>query len=189
MRLRAAVGSDRCWSGRSVTGCGAAVSPAAGPVPARIGARTTSPGRGPTGRGIGFRTDSGPLGPSSLGTAAPADDAAAVPLPTGAPLITVTQGTNSWIASWTTQPSRSPSTRTARPSAAEDLGTVAEPLPELTIGRLDSCAWHRGGGRDPATWPAPISAMPGVTDQGTTSVTVHDRRGRRGGRRLCARRR
>lgn len=105
-------------------------------------------------------------------TAVPADDQAP-PTPTGSPLITITQGTNAWIASYLTQPYDIAIYPNGTAIRTEALGTLSEPLPELTIGRLDACLLHAAVGEFAALEAADLGDA-GVTDQGTTTVTVHD---------------
>lgn len=96
-----------------------------------------------------------------------------VPTPTDAPLITVTQGTNAWIASDLTQPYAIAVYPDGTAIRAEDPGTADEPLPELTIGRIDPCRLGAAAAEF-AELAAADLGDPQVTDQGTTTVTVHD---------------
>ncbi len=95
-----------------------------------------------------------------------------VATPTGKPMITVTQGTNSWVASGLTQPFAVAVYPDGAAIRTEDQGILSEPLPEMTIGRLDECQLHEA--------VAEIERLAGVdlgdasvTDQGTTTITLH----------------
>jgi|GEM_PF-4124995 len=99
-----------------------------------------------------------------------------VPTPSGAPVITVTQGTNVWIASERTQPYAVAVYPDGTAIRTEDVGSSADPLAILTIGRIDPCAL--------ATDTAEIVALaagdvgePPMTDQGTTTVTLRQAAG------------
>ena len=88
-------------------------------------------------------------------------------------MITITQGTNSWIASDLTQPYAIAVYPDGTAIRAEDQGILSEPLPEMTIGRLDECRLR--------TAVAEIQRLAGadlgeatVTDQGTTTITLHE---------------
>jgi len=158
--------------GAAVTGCGTTVVAGTG-GPGGSGGITS--GSGPTGPVIEIPDCSGSLGSGSLGTAVPADDA--VPSsPVGSPLITVTQGTNAWIASPYTQPYDIVVYPDGTAIRTEEPGTMADPLPELTIGRLDSCLVTRAVAEFGVLAQTDLGD-PAVTDQGITSVTVHDAAG------------
>jgi hypothetical protein len=95
-----------------------------------------------------------------------------VATPTGKPMITVTQGTNSWVASGLTQPFAVAVYPDGTAIRTEDQGILSEPLPEMTIGRLDQCRLQEA--------VAEIERLAGVdlgeasvTDQGTTTITLH----------------
>jgi hypothetical protein len=113
------------------------------------------------------------LPPSSCPPSALTPGETPVPTPTGTPLITVTQGTNSWIASDLTQPYAIAVYPDGTAIRAGDQGILSEPLPEMTIGRLDGCHLQEA--------VAGIRRLAGVdlgeasvTDQGTTTITLHD---------------
>jgi hypothetical protein len=87
-------------------------------------------------------------------------------------MITVTQGTNSWVASGLTQPFAVAVYPDGTAIRTEDQGILSEPLPEMTIGRLDQCRLQEA--------VAEIERLAGVdlgeasvTDQGTTTITLH----------------
>lgn len=95
-----------------------------------------------------------------------------VATPAGKPMITVTQGTNSWVASDLTQPFAVAVYPDGTAIRTEDQGILSEPLPEMTIGRLDECQLQEA--------VAEIERLAGVdlgeasvTDQGTTTITLH----------------
>ncbi|MGS0685239.1 hypothetical protein ACVBEQ_08860 [Nakamurella sp. GG22] len=95
-----------------------------------------------------------------------------VPTPTGAPMITITQGTNAWIASERTQPFAVAVYPDGTAIRSEDLGTSGDPPATLTIGRIEPCALAADSAEIVALATADVGD-PLVTDQGTTTVTLH----------------
>jgi hypothetical protein len=102
----------------------------------------------------------------------PTPGGSAVPTPTGRPLITVTQGTNSWVASDLTQPFAIAVYPDGTAIRSEDLGILSEPLPEMTIGRLDKCHLQEAVAEFRRLAGVDLGEA-GVTDQGTTRITLH----------------
>ena len=95
----------------------------------------------------------------------------AVLAPTDQPMITVTQGTNSWVASDLTQPFAIAVYPDGTAIRAEDQGLGSESLPEMTIGRLDDCHLHEAITGIQQLVGADLGEAT-VTDQGTTSITL-----------------
>jgi hypothetical protein len=150
--------------GVAVTGCGTTVVAGTG------GPGGTTSGSSTTGTVIDI-----PDCTASLGTAVPAD-CASPSTPVGSPLITVTQGTNAWVASPYTQPYDIAVYPDGTAIRTEEPGTMSDPLPELTIGRLDSCLVTRAVAELDVLAHTDLGD-PTITDQGITSVTVHDAAG------------
>jgi hypothetical protein len=98
--------------------------------------------------------------------------AGGVRTPTGAPMITVTQGTNAWMASDRTQPYAVAVYPDGTAIRSEDLGVSGEPPAGLTIGRLHPCAIAADSAEIVALAAGDVGEPP-VTDQGTTIVTLH----------------
>jgi hypothetical protein len=158
--------------GAAVTGCGTTVVAGTG-GPGGTGGITS--GSGPTSPVVEIPDCPNSLGTGPLDTAVPADDAAPS-TPVGSPLITITQGTNSWVASPYTQPYDIAIYPDGTAIRTEEPGTTADPLPELTIGLLDSCLVTRAVAEFGVLAQADLGD-PAITDQGITSVTVHDSAG------------
>ncbi len=96
----------------------------------------------------------------------------AVTTPTGEPLITVTQGTNAWIANNRTQPLSLAAYDDGTAIRSEDAGLSSDAIAALTIGRIDPCRLADASAEIVALAATDIGE-PGVTDQGTTSVVLH----------------
>ncbi|MET0866060.1 MAG: hypothetical protein ABWZ98_17140 [Nakamurella sp.] len=94
-----------------------------------------------------------------------------VPTPTGQPVLTVTQGTNSWIANSSTEPYAIAVYADGTAIRAEDDGAYADALPEMTIGRIDLCVLAMVVD-DLVELAGADLGDPQVTDQGTTGVSV-----------------
>lgn len=92
--------------------------------------------------------------------------------PAGAPVITITQGTNAWIASERTQPYAVAVYLDATVIRSEDVGSPGDPVATLTIGRLDPCVLAADSAEIVALATADLGEPP-ITDQGTTVVTLH----------------
>ncbi len=91
--------------------------------------------------------------------------------PTGKPLITITQGSNSWIANERTQPFSIAVYADGTAIRSEDLGLSSEAVAALTIGSIDPCRLADAQAEIVALAATDIG-NPGVTDQGTTRVTM-----------------
>jgi hypothetical protein len=96
---------------------------------------------------------------------------APVTTPTGSPLITITHGTNAWIANERTEPYAIAVYEDGTAIRSEDVGTSNEPLAALTIGRIDPCRLADAVTEITALAETDIGS-PGVTDQGTTSLVL-----------------
>jgi hypothetical protein len=94
-----------------------------------------------------------------------------VPTPTGPPMLTVTQGSNSWIANSRTEPYAIAVYPDGTAIRAEADGSYAESLPDMTIGRIDPCLLARTV-FDLGELAGSDLGDPTITDQGTTSVTL-----------------
>ena len=95
-----------------------------------------------------------------------------VATPTSAPIITITQGTNAWIASERTQPYAVAVYQDGTAIRSEDVGSSGDPVATLTIGRLDPCILATDSAEIVALATADLGE-PQVTDQGTTIVSLH----------------
>ncbi len=98
--------------------------------------------------------------------------AGGIPTPTGTPMITITQGTNAWIASERTQPYAVAVYQDGTAIRSEDVGSSGDPVATLTIGRIEPCALAADSAEIVALAAADVGE-PLVTDQGTTTVTLH----------------
>jgi len=94
-----------------------------------------------------------------------------IPTPTGPPMLTVTQGSNFWIANSSTEPYAIAVYPDGTAIRAEADGSYAEKLPELTIGRIDPCLLARTV-FDLVELAGTDLGDPTITDQGTTSVAL-----------------
>jgi hypothetical protein len=141
-------------------------------------AGTGGPGTTPSGPGgtiveVPTSTATADLPPSRCPASATAPgDGLAVPTPTGKPMITITQGTNSWVASDLTQPFAIAVYPDGTAIRTEDQGILSEPLPEMTIGRLDACHLQEAVSQLERLAGTDLGQAT-VTDQGTTTITLH----------------
>jgi len=156
MKIRGRLAAGLVVIGVLVAGCAGQAVPGTGiPGPSGpAGTPVASPGCRPT-AGADDPTDTAP--PST---------------PVGSPMISISQGTNAWIASDLTQPYDMAIYPDGTAIRAEGLGTLDDPLPELTIGRLDSCLVAAALAELDELAVADLGD-PGITDQGTTTVTAH----------------
>lgn len=95
-----------------------------------------------------------------------------VSTPSGKPIITVTQGSNAWIANGRTQPFAVAVYADGTAIRSEDDGTSSEAIARLTIGRIDPCRLADAGAEIVALAASDLGDS-AVTDQGTTSVVMH----------------
>jgi len=118
-----------------------------------------------------------PATTSAAGTPTPTCETAGepielpVPTPTGPPMLTVTQGSNSWIANSRTEPYAIAVYADGTAIRAEADGSYADSLPDMTIGRIDPCLLARTVS-DLGELAGSDLGDPTITDQGTTSVTL-----------------
>ena len=101
-----------------------------------------------------------------------APDPGPVPTPTGPPIITVTQGSNAWIANERIQPFAITVYAEGTAIRSEDAGTSSAPVARLTLGRIDPCRVAEAGAEIVALAASDLGD-PAVTDQGTTRVVLH----------------
>lgn len=90
--------------------------------------------------------------------------------PTGVPIITVTQGANSWVTNWGTEPLAVAVYADGTGLASQGIGQADEPLAPMRLGYLPSCVlgWATSELQQLA---GSDMGDPGITDQGTTVVT------------------
>ncbi|MEP6560550.1 MAG: hypothetical protein ABJD68_05660 [Nakamurella sp.] len=94
-----------------------------------------------------------------------------VPTPTGLPVLTITQGSNSWIANSLTEPYAIAVYADGTAIRAEADGAYADPLPAMTIGRIDRCV-VTGVIADLVELAGDDLGDPFVTDQGSTTIEI-----------------
>ena len=141
------------------------------------GPGTTAPGPGSTAPGPGGTTTESPTSTDGPGQPTPGCPATGttpdgpIGTPSGKPMITITQGTNSWVASDLTQPYAIAVYPDGTAIRTEDLGITSEPLPELTIGRLDECQLQAAVAEILRLSETDLGEA-SVTDQGTTRITL-----------------
>jgi hypothetical protein len=90
--------------------------------------------------------------------------------PSGVPIITVTQGANSWITNSATEPLAIALYADGSGLASDDIGQAVEPLASMRLGYVPSCLldWAKTELQQLA---GADMGDPGITDQGTTVVT------------------
>ena len=90
--------------------------------------------------------------------------------PTGTPMITVTQGANSWITNWGTEPLALALYSDGSGLASDGIGKADEPLATMRLSYVPSCVldWAKNELQQLASVDM---GDPGITDQGTTVVT------------------
>jgi hypothetical protein len=105
------------------------------------------------------------------GGCVPAADDASPSTPTGAPVITVDDRVSFWVPNAHTAPLGLTVYAEGTVISAEGNGSHAEPLTPMTIGLVDGCDVQRAVDALVALAHADFG-MPGITDQGVTTVTV-----------------
>jgi hypothetical protein len=91
--------------------------------------------------------------------------------PTGQPVITVTRGSNYWISNSRTEPLAVAVYADGTAIRSEEYGAYGDPLPELTIGRIDPCVLDEAVAEFDKLGAADFGDAL-ITDQGTTTVVV-----------------
>lgn len=145
--------------------------PAAGT--ATVAISTTGPtSMGPTSMGP---TTTGPIttGPTSGTPAGPPSCGGTInhlTTPTGAPILTVTAGANSFIANQQVEPLSLAVYADGTALSSLGVGTASEPLPAMTIGYIPPCTLDWAEQELESLRTADLG-RPNVTDQGTTEVS------------------
>ena len=158
--------------GGSATRVSMLVNPTAVSTPATPGSTVgptdpkTSGGQPPT---TPRTSDPGPTPPVAP---PPCDNASTVPTttPTGRPIITVTQGVNSWIANWSVEPLGLAVYADGTVIVAHGTGEAAKPLPDMTIGVVQQCVVDWSAGEIVKLAKLDMGDA-GISDQGTTTLT------------------
>lgn len=142
-------------------------------TPGTTGSTTGTAGTSSSALGTTQATSLGSGGPSPTRTV-PAPTCSEMPNklvpPTGMPVITVTQGANSWITNWGTEPLALALYADGSGLASDDIGQADKPLAVMRLGYLPSCVleWAKNELQQLA---GADMGDPGITDQGTTVVT------------------
>lgn len=174
--FRSTAGWRTCAAAALLFVVGACASTAGVAVRGASGTTTTAVTPTPVSRGTtpsGTTPSSAAPGTVAAGTPVPPPVCAGtinhLTTPTGAPIITVTTGANSWIANHQVEPLSLAVYADGTALSSLGVGTATEPLPAMTIGFIPTCTldWAKDEIRQLASVQI---GQPDITDQGTTQV-------------------